>query len=113
MIWALAVTGFAFDRHNLVGWVILFVATGLATGVIEIAQKKVTVDIVPASSRGRSLGEIAAIRGFGQLLASVMIGTLWTLGHPGWGFVAEGGWALAGVLMMTAALRHTDLSGSA
>lgn len=99
-LWAAAVIGFVFDQSSIVGWVVLFVATGLATGIIEVGQKMVTVRLVETSVRGRGLGQIAAVRGMGQLAAGVIMGILWTLVNPESGFSVEAGLACLGLILV-------------
>lgn len=99
-LWAAAVIGFVFDHSSIVGWVVLFLATGLATGMIEVGQKMVTVRLVESSMRGRGLGQIAAVRGMGQLAAGVIMGILWTLANPASGFAVEAGLACLGLILV-------------
>lgn len=101
-LWTLAIVGFVFDRSSIAGWVGLFALTGLATGLIEVAQKMVTVRSVSTPSRGMALGQIAAVRGMGQLLASVVMGALWAVANPELGFSVEAAMASAGVILMMA-----------
>ncbi len=99
-LWAAAVIGFVFDQSSIVGWVVLFLATGVATGMIEVGQKMVTVRLVESSMRGRGLGQIAAVRGMGQLAAGVIMGILWTLANPASGFAVEAGLACLGIILV-------------
>ena len=103
-LWTAAILGFAVNRGSVDGWVVLFAATGLATGIIEVGQKMVTVRVVPESTRGKGLGQIAAVRGVGQLLASVVMGVLWTLSNPRVGFGIEAALACMGLLMTVRAV---------
>ena len=73
-VWTAAVLGFALNPDSLSVWVGLFAATGLATAIIEVGQKMVTVGVAPEPARGRGLGQIAAVTGVGQLVASVVMG---------------------------------------
>ncbi len=110
-LWAAAIGGFALNPGNMGLWAALFAATGLATGIIEVGQKMVTVRVAPETARGQGLGQIAAIRGGGQLVASVVMGVLWTLSRVRLGFAIECGAACLGLLMTLYAVRTDSQSG--
>ncbi len=103
-LWAAAVIGFAINHHALAVWTILFAATGAATAIIEVGQKMVTVRETPGPARGRGLGQIAAVTGAGQLVASVVMGGLWSVANARWAFGIEAALALVGLLLMVRAL---------
>lgn len=103
--WALVVFGFFVGLSGMIWWAILFALAGLATGLIEVAQKLATVRITTATTRGQGLGQIAAIRGVGQLVAGLVMGVLWTVSNPRVGFGVETGLACLGILMMIQAGR--------
>lgn len=94
-LWMIAMVGFAINGSGLGSWMGLFAISGLATAIIEVEQKMATVHLVPDAMRGKGLGQIAALRGLGQLVASMLMGIIWTMGLPVAGFLAEA--ALAGV----------------
>ncbi len=100
VIWVAAIVGFALDRTTLAWWIPLFAATGLATGIIEVGQKVVTVQLAPHEARGQGLGQIAAIRGVGQLTAGIVLGGLWTWTNPRLGFGVEALFAGVGLLLV-------------
>ncbi|MCL4352450.1 MAG: MFS transporter [Firmicutes bacterium] len=99
-LWALVVLGFALVGRSIGQWALLFAAAGLATGLIEVAQKLATVRLVPDASRGQGLGQIAAVRGIGQLAAGLIMGMLWTLTNPRVGFAVEASFAFVGLWAM-------------
>ncbi|PSR27387.1 MAG: hypothetical protein C7B46_19440, partial [Sulfobacillus benefaciens] len=75
-----------------------------ATAIIEVGQKMVTVRETPQLARGRGLGQIAAVTGAGQLVASVVMGGLWSVATARWAFGIEAALALVGLLLMVRAL---------
>jgi MFS family permease len=104
-VWAAAVIGFGLNHHVLGVWIILFAATGFATAIIEVGQKIVTVGVAPEAARGRGLGQIAAVTGVGQLVASVVMGGLWSIMGAARAFTVEAALALIGLAFMAWALR--------
>ncbi len=99
-LWTVTVAGFFLVANGVGWWIGLFALAGLATGMIEVGQKITTVRIVSAAQRGQGLGQIAAVRGMGQLLAGLIMGILWTLSGSRAGFGTEAGLALLGSLAM-------------
>lgn len=110
-MWAVAVLGFALNPASIALWFVLFGATGLSTGIIEVGQRMVTVRVVAVPTRGQGLGQIAAVRGIGQLLASVVMGVLWTLSNPRVGFGIEAGLACMGLMTMIWAVGTDGMAG--
>jgi MFS family permease len=103
-VWSLAILGFALNPAVVAVWIVLFGATGLATAIIEVAQKIVTVGVAPEAARGRGLGQIAAVTGMGQLVASVIMGVLWGVTSAGKAFAVEAAVAFVGLVVMMWAL---------
>lgn len=111
-LWAAALMGFVVNFDSLGVWVALFVATGLATGVIELGQKMVTIRLAPHEARGQGLGQIAALKGAGQLAAGVVMGIVWTVNTPQLGFGIESAMAIIGLIWIAVAVRSDGLSQS-
>ncbi len=103
-IWTAAVIGFALNHGALGVWIVLFAATGLSTAIIEVGQKMVTVGVTPELARGRGLGQIAFVTGVGQLVASVVMGGIWSITTAQWAFGIEAALAFAGLLLMMRAI---------
>lgn len=106
-LWALAMAGFFWAPVTPLAAAGLFVATGLATALIETTQKSYAVSLLPDSARGRGLGRLAAVTGVGQLIAGLLLGALWSLGLPRAGFLAMAILALVGALVL-AQTRRAD-----
>lgn len=103
LLWAAALAGFAvLPQVSPWVWLVLFVVSGFSTGLIETGQKAMTAQIAPAQLRGKALGQIAGLRGFSQFAGTLLLGGLWTLGYPAWGFVVMAAAALTGSFLMMA-----------
>jgi MFS family permease len=98
-----AVTGIAaaalFAAHtaSLLWLILLFAWAGLYIGVEKSLEAALTADLVPPESRGTAYGLLGSVNGVGDLVASAMVGMLWTHVSPQ---VAFGG---ASVLMLCGA----------
>ncbi len=99
-IWTLVIAGFFVGLGGIGWWIVLFAVAGLATGLIEVAQKLATIRLITAPTRGQGLGQIAALRGGAQLASGIIMGGLWTAGNAQVGFGVEAGVALIGVTLM-------------
>lgn len=105
-IWTMVIAGFFVGLGGIGWWISLFALAGLATGLIEVAQKLATVRLTHATSRGQGLGQIAAVRGGAALASGIIMGGLWTVGNPQIGFGVEAGVALMGLTLMSTVGRN-------
>ncbi len=64
---------------------LIFSLAGLVNGIQDTLEGATTADLVPPEHRGLGFGLLGAINGGGDLISSLVVGTLWTL-HPVWGF---------------------------
>jgi MFS family permease len=85
-LFALACLGFALSPTSVPVLGLLFVAVGASTGMVETAQGSHAAELVPEHLRGRAYGLIGLVDGIGDLVSSVVVGTLWTVVSPAWGF---------------------------
>jgi len=98
-----AVTGFgvaalfAARVANLPVLFIVFAWAGLYIGFEKPLEAALTADLVARESRGTAYGLLGSVNGVGDLVASALVGMLWTLVSPQVAFAA------AGVLMMCGA----------
>lgn len=86
LLFALACVAFALSPTSVPVLALLFVAVGASTGMVETAQGSHAAELVPEHLRGRAYGLIGLVDGIGDLVSSVVVGTLWTVASPGWGF---------------------------
>jgi MFS family permease len=59
-----------------------FALAGIAIGLVETAQHTAVAEHAPAGLRGSAFGLLAAIQSFGNLIASVIVGLVWTAASP-------------------------------
>jgi MFS family permease len=90
---ALTVLGFlvAFAWHfaNPAFIALLFVLGGAYMAVQDPLEGAITADLVPKEDRGTAYGLLGTVNGVGDLVASVMLGTLWTAVSPALGFACS------------------------
>jgi MFS family permease len=93
-LFGLACIGFAVRAANVWILTLLFVAVGSSTGMVETAEGAYASSVLSAELRGRGFGLLGLVDGLGDLVSSIIVGILWTVTAPAWGFVY--GAALAG-----------------
>jgi MFS family permease len=86
-LFALSCAMFAFSPTGIPVLAVLFVMVGASTALVETAQGSHTAELLPESVRGRGFGLVGLIDGVGDLVSSVVVGTLWTVTDPSWGFI--------------------------
>ncbi len=64
----------------------LFVAVGCSTALVETAEGAYAAALLDDTTRGRGFGLLGLVDGVGDLVSSVVVGALWTLTDPAWGF---------------------------
>jgi sugar phosphate permease len=68
----------------------------------------IPADMVPLAARGTAYGLMGAVNGVGDLLASVLVGALWTAVSPAAGFLVAGALMSAGAALV---LWNRDAAG--
>jgi MFS family permease len=83
-------------------WVlaILFAAVGASTALVETAQKAYATELVEAGARGRAFGVLGVVDGVGDLVSSLVVGALFTVASPAWGFAWGAALSLAGAVLL-------------
>jgi MFS family permease len=105
-VFAAATTlGFAVAPPTPSWLLTLFVASGLYIACEEVAEKSYAATLLPPGRRGAGMGLLAAVNGVGDMVSSVLVGSLWLLppGH-GWGFTAAALLQLLGALAIASTL---------
>lgn len=77
---------FALGPTGVMTLGVLFVAVGASTGLVETAQGAHAAELLAPEVRGRGFGVLGLVDGVGDLVSSVVVGTLFTVGGPSWGF---------------------------
>lgn len=99
-LFAAACFAFAGGSAALGVLVVLFAAVGASTGMVETAQGSHVAELLAGHVRGRGFGVLGLVEGAGDLVSSVLVGILWTVTAPLWGFVLAGAFATAGALVL-------------
>jgi MFS family permease len=83
-------------------WVlaILFAAVGASTALVETAQKAYATELVEPAARGRAFGVLGVVDGVGDLISSLVVGALFTVATPAWGFAWGAALSLAGAMLL-------------
>lgn len=85
-LFALACVAFIPGSSNITVLVVLFVTVGTSTALVETGQGAHTAELLDDEVRGRGFGLVGLVDGIGDLVSSVVVGVLWTVTDPGWGF---------------------------
>jgi MFS family permease len=94
--WAAAL--FLYRVTDLVTIGGVFVVGGIYIGIQDALEGAIPADMVARADRGTAYGLMGAVNGVGDLTASALVGTLWTLISPAIAF------ACAAVLMLSGAV---------
>jgi MFS family permease len=106
LLFALACAAFALGPTSVPVLGLLFVAVGASTGMVETAQGSHAAELVPEHLRGRAYGLIGLVDGIGDLVSSVVVGTLWTVVSPAWGFGYAAALSALGALALVPGLHR-------
>ena len=83
----------------------VFLACGVYTGIYDALEGAIPADMIRSEDRATAYGLMGAVNGVGDLVASVLVGTLWTAVSPVLAF------SCAGVLMLAGGAAMTMTSG--
>jgi MFS family permease len=83
-------------------WVLslLFAAVGASTALVETAQKAYATELVQPDARGRGFGLLGVVDGIGDLISSLVVGALFTVASPAWGFAWGAAFSVAGAAVL-------------
>jgi MFS family permease len=102
--------GFAVAPPSAAWLFLLFICSGIYIAAEEVAEKAFAASLLPKDRRGAGMGLLAATNGFGDMVSSALVGTLWALfPEPAWGFGIAAALQLSGaVRIATADFRQTQ-----
>jgi len=100
-LYGIATLGFVPATRNIAVLAVLFVTVGASTALVETAQGAYAAELLPESIRGRGYGLLGLVEGVGDLVSSVVVGVLFTVTNPEWGFVYAAVLALVGALVLS------------
>ena len=89
-----ACVAFGFGSANLAILAALFAAVGASTALVETGEGAHASELLDPAIRGRGFGLLGLVDGVGDLVSSVVVGVLFTVTNPAWGFIYAA--ALAG-----------------
>lgn len=67
-------------------WGVIFVLAGIVIAIQDALEPTATAELIPATMRGTAFGVLATVNGLGDLVSSLLVGTLWSLFSPAIGF---------------------------
>ena len=104
---------FLSGRPTLAMAMAVFVLAGIYVGIQDSLEGAIPAGMVTARERGTAYGLMGAVNGVGDLIASALVGTLWTLVSPVAAFLTAGVLMLAGAAGVyrraTSAPSHTAM----
>lgn len=90
----------ALNISSLLPLAIVFAFAGIYIAIQDSLEGAIPADMVPSPSRGTAYGLMGTVNGVGDLVASAMVGTLWTVVSPAAAFVCAGVLMLMGTLLV-------------
>ena len=102
LLFAGACAAFATGPTSIPVLTLLFVAVGASTGMVETAQSAHASELLDDQVRGRGFGLLGFVDGIGDLVSSVVVGTLFTVTAPAWGFAYAAVLSAAGAVAIAA-----------
>lgn len=85
----------------------VFALAGLYIGIEDALEGAIPADMVGPEARGTAYGAMGAVNGAGDLIASALVGTLWTTVSPTVGFACTGALMLAGAALTAVQARQS------
>lgn len=79
---------------------VVFLLAGIYIGVQDTLEGAIPAGLIEPRDRGTAYGVLGAVNGAGDLIASALVGTLWTAVSPVLAFVCAGVLMLAGAVLL-------------
>ena len=99
-LFGVACVAFAFGSANVAVLAVLFVVVGASTALVETSQGAHAAELLDPAIRGRGFGLLGLVDGIGDLGSSVVVGVLFTVTSPAWGFVYAAALAAAATAVL-------------
>jgi MFS family permease len=93
-----AYAGFALPVHDPVAVLVFFALAGAGIGLAETAESTLVAQLLPDHLRGSGFGVLGGLQSVCDLLASAVVGILYTVFSPLIGFAYAAGWMVLSVL---------------
>ncbi|HEV2446925.1 MAG TPA: MFS transporter, partial [Candidatus Sulfopaludibacter sp.] len=91
---------FAWQFSSLPAIAAVFLTAGAYAGIHDALEGAIPAGMIRSEDRGTAYGLLGAVNGVGDLIASALVGTLWTAVSPVVAFVSAGVLMLAGAAAM-------------
>lgn len=99
-LFGVACVAFAFGSADVVVLAMLFAAVGASTALVETGEGAHAAELLDPAIRGRGFGLLGLVDGIGDLVSSVVVGVLFTVTSPAWGFAYAAGLSAAGAAVL-------------
>ncbi|HJT87475.1 MAG TPA: hypothetical protein VJ732_06455, partial [Bryobacteraceae bacterium] len=93
---------FVWSGTGAAALVAVFALAGVYIGIEDALEGAIPADLIFSAHRGTAYGLMGAVNGVGDLIASALVGTLWTLVSPAAGFASAAVLMLAGGVLLYA-----------
>jgi MFS family permease len=100
VVFAAASLAFVAASRAVLLLLLLFVLVGASTALVETAQGAYAAELLPEEIRGRGFGLLGVVESVGDLVSSVVVGVLFAVTDPAWGFVYAAVLALLGAMVL-------------
>jgi MFS family permease len=97
LVYVLAYAGFSLGPHSPLALLGAFALAGTGIGLAETAESTLIARALPDRLRGSGFGVLGAVQALGDVLATVVVGVLYTMVSPEAGFAYAGAWMLLSV----------------
>jgi MFS family permease len=99
-LFGLACLAFASGPSQVPTLALLFCAVGASTAMVETAEGSHASELLPSEIRGRGFGLLGLVNGVGDLVSSVVVGLLWTVTAPFWGFLYAAAFSILAAVVL-------------
>jgi MFS family permease len=100
MVGAVSYGGFIFARPKILELAVLFGLAGIHHAFEQSLEKSLAAELISAEVRGTGFGVLASANGVGDLVSSVVVGTLWSAVNPAAGFLYAAVFAVVGAAVV-------------
>jgi MFS family permease len=100
LIGAACYGGFIFAPPRISVLVVLFALGGIHHAFQQSLEKSLAAELIVREMRGTGFGVLATANGMGDLISSVVVGTLWSAVSPGAGFLYAAVFAVLGAAVV-------------
>lgn len=107
LLMGIALLGFMINSSSLIFIGMLFIITGIAIASIDALERSLAASLLPTELLGTGYGALAALQGIGALLSSSLVGILWSMLSPAFGFGYSAIVCLLGALFLYVCFLHS------